>query len=51
MSKYYGYKEKELRSMLEKSGGLEDVHMDILSGKVSEFLAKNAQIVDVPAKK
>lgn len=51
MSKYYGYKEKELRSMLEKSGGVEEMHLDILTGKVSEFLAKNAQIVDVPAKK
>jgi FKBP-type peptidyl-prolyl cis-trans isomerase (trigger factor) len=51
MSKYYGYKEKELRSMLEKSGGIEEMHLDILSGKVSEFLAKNAQIVDVQAKK
>ena len=51
MSKYYGYKEKELRSMLEKSGGIEEMHLDILSGKVSDFLAKNAQIVDVPARK
>ncbi len=50
MSKYYGYKEKELRGMLEKSGGLEEVHLEILSSKVSDFLAKNAQIIDVPAK-
>jgi len=51
MSRYYGYKEKELRSMLEKTGGIEEMHLDMLASKVSEFLAKNAQIVDVPAKK
>jgi trigger factor len=51
MSKHYGYKEKELRGMLEKSGGIEEMHLDILSGKVSDFLVKNAQIVNVPAKK
>ncbi|QSH40146.1 trigger factor [Lentisphaerota bacterium ZTH] len=51
MSKYYGYKEKEFRSMLEKSGGMEDMHLDILAAKVSEFLVDNAEIAEKAAKK
>ncbi|MDD5599095.1 MAG: trigger factor, partial [Victivallaceae bacterium] len=30
MSAHYGYKEKEIRSMLEKAGGMEEMHMDML---------------------
>jgi len=43
MSKYYGYKEKELRSILEKNGGIEDIHLDLMVGKVMEFLVKKAE--------
>ncbi len=43
MSKYYGYKEKELRSMLEKNGGMEDLHLDLMVGKVMDFLVKKAE--------
>ncbi|MDD5727749.1 MAG: trigger factor [Victivallales bacterium] len=44
MSSHYGYKEKEFRSMLEKAGGMEDMHMDMLSAKVAEFLSREAEI-------
>lgn len=39
MSRYYGYGEKEFRTMLGESGGLDDLHMDILSAKVLDLLA------------
>lgn len=42
ISGYYGYKEKELRAMLEKSGGMEELQLDILNAKVLEFLADKA---------
>lgn len=42
MSKYYGYKEKELRSLLEKNGGIEDLHLDLMVGKVMDFLVQKA---------
>jgi trigger factor len=44
MSAHYGYKENEFRSMLEKSGGMEEMHMDILSMKVGNFLGEKAKI-------
>ena len=51
MSAHYGYKEKEFRSMLEKAGGMEEMHMDMLSMKVSGFLGKEAKIKEKAAKK
>ena len=42
ISGYYGYKEKELRAMLEKSGGMEELQLDILNAKVLDFLADTA---------
>jgi trigger factor len=42
MSRYYGYKEKEFRSMLEKNGGMDDLQLDILSNKVLNHLADQA---------
>ncbi|MBS1370298.1 MAG: trigger factor [Lentisphaeria bacterium] len=42
MSRYYGYKEKEFRSMLEKNGGMDDLQLDILSNKVLNHLAEMA---------
>ncbi len=44
MSSHYGYKEKEFRSMLEKAGGMEEMHMDMLSLKVANFLGKKAKV-------
>ncbi len=43
MSKYYGYKEKELRSMLEKNGGMEDIQLDLMISKVMDFLVNKAE--------
>ena len=44
MSSHYGYKDKEFRSMLEKAGGMEEMHMDMLSLKVANFLGKEAKV-------
>ncbi|MFA6714489.1 MAG: trigger factor [Victivallales bacterium] len=49
MSTHYGYKEKEIRSMLEKGGGIEEMHMDMLAVKVSGFLGKEAKIKEKAA--
>lgn len=45
MSRYYGYKEKEFRDMLEKNGGMDDLQLDILSNKVLNHLADMASEV------
>ncbi len=42
MSRYYGYKEKEFRAMLEKNGGMDDLQLDILNAKVLNHLAEQA---------
>jgi FKBP-type peptidyl-prolyl cis-trans isomerase (trigger factor) len=39
MSRYYGYKPNELRNMLEKTGGMGELELDMMNGKVLEFLA------------
>lgn len=44
MSKVYGVKEKKLREQIEYSGGLEDLQMDMITAKVTDFLVKNAEI-------
>jgi len=51
MSSHYGYQEKEFRSMLEKAGGMEEMHMDMLSVKVANFLGKEAKIKEKAAPK
>ncbi len=43
MSRYYGYKEGELKSMLEKNGGMEDIHLDLLMQKVTDYLASKQE--------
>jgi trigger factor len=50
MSAHYGYKEKEFRSMLEKAGGMEEMHMDMLSLKVANFLGKKAKVKETKVK-
>ena len=42
MSRYYGYKEKEFRSMLEKNGGMDDLQLDLINAKVLNMLAESA---------
>ena len=39
MSRYYGYKPNELRNMLEKTGGMGELELDMMNGKVLDFLA------------
>ncbi len=52
MSRVYGYKEKELKQKMESSGRIEELHMDIIMGKVSDFIIENAEIkTAAPAKK
>ena len=49
MSSMYGMKEKELKDLMEKNGGMEDLHVDLLMSKVSDLIHENADIK--PAKK
>lgn len=42
MSRYYGYKEKDFRAMLEKNGGMDELQLDILNAKVLNHLAEQA---------
>ena len=42
MSRYYGYKEKEFRDMLEKNGGMDDLQLDLINAKVLNQLAEAA---------
>lgn len=39
MSSYYGYKVAELRNLLEKNGSIDEVHFNMLSAKVLQFIA------------
>ena len=41
MSRYYGYKPNELRNMLEKTGGMGELELDMMNGKVLDFLVDN----------
>ena len=42
MSRYYGYRPKEMRSMLEKSGAIDDLRIDMVNAKVLERLVDAA---------
>ncbi len=42
MSRYYGLRANDLRKVMEENGGIEDLQMDMLVGKVVEFLASKA---------
>lgn len=42
MSRYYGCKPRELRDMLEKSGAIDELRVDIINGKVLEKLTDAA---------
>ena len=42
MSRYYGCKPRELREMLEKSGSIDELRMDIINGKALEKLTQAA---------
>lgn len=38
LSQYYGYKPGELKNMLAKSGGMGELELDMINGKVLDFL-------------
>lgn len=42
MSRYYGCKPRELREMLEKSGSIDELRVDMVNGKVLEKLTEAA---------
>jgi len=42
LSRYYGCKSHDLRKMLNENGGIEDMQMDILVAKVTDFVVNNA---------
>ena len=44
MSAYLGYKEKDLRKMLESNGGYTELQSDILMRKVTDFIAEQAKV-------
>lgn len=41
MASYYGYKAKELRSLMEKNGSIDEVYFNMLSAKTLQFIADN----------
>jgi FKBP-type peptidyl-prolyl cis-trans isomerase (trigger factor) len=42
MSKYFGAKEKDLRHAMSQNGGMDELHADMLCGKVLDFLLEKA---------
>jgi trigger factor len=51
MSGYYGMKESNLVKMMEQSGGMQDMQLDLMAAKVTDFLIDNAELVEKKAKK
>lgn len=50
MSRSYGYKEDDLRKQLQSSGGMDQLHMDILVAKVNDFIIDKADIAEAAKK-
>lgn len=44
MSSYLGYKEKEVRKMLERNGGIGEIQADMLMGKVLDFISEKVKV-------
>lgn len=44
LSKYYGYSVDQLRQMMEQSGGMNDIHVDLLVNKVTDFIVEKADV-------
>ena len=44
MSGYYGYKPNKFRDMMEKSGAIDELRMDIITSKALETLAREAVV-------
>lgn len=50
MSRAYGYKEDDLRKQLQSSGGMEQLHMDLLVSKVNDLIIEKAEIAEAGKK-
>lgn len=50
MSGYYGMKESNLVKMMEQSGGMQDMQLDMMAAKVTDFLIDNAELVEAKKK-
>jgi trigger factor len=46
MSGYYGMKESNLLKMMQQTGGIEDMQLDMMAAKVTDFLIENAELVE-----
>jgi len=44
MSSYYGYKERDVRKMLDRNGGMGEMQAEILMSKVLDLVADKAQV-------
>ena len=44
LSRYYGYSVDQLRQMMEQSGGMNDIHVDLLVNKVTDFIVEKANV-------
>ncbi len=44
LSQHYGYPVEQLRQIMEQSGGLNDIHIDLLVNKVTDLLVDNAKV-------
>ena len=47
MSSYFGYKEKDVIKAIQRNGAIGEIHSDLLTGKVLDFIVKNAEIKEV----
>ena len=43
ISQAYSITEKDLRKRMAENGGIEDLHVDLLMGKVADFLVEHAK--------
>lgn len=47
MSSYFGYKEKDVIKAIQRNGAIGEIHADLLTGKVLDFIVEKAQIKEV----
>lgn len=47
MSSYFGYKEKDVLKAIRRNGAIGEIHADLLTGKVLDFIADKADIREV----
>ena len=47
MSSYFGYKEKDVVKAIRRNGAIGEIHADLLTGKVLDFIVDKADIKEV----